>query len=40
MSTPLEVPRDILEEIYRQARREYPHECCGWLAGDRDGDLR
>ena len=37
MPTPLEVPRDILEEIYRQARREYPHECCGWLAGDRDG---
>ena len=19
--------------------REYPHECCGWLAGDRDGHL-
>ena len=33
---PLEIPRDILDEIYRQARREYPNECCGWLAGDRD----
>ena len=37
MPTPLEVPRHILEEIYREARREYPNECCGWLAGDRDG---
>ena len=37
MPTPLEVPREILEEIYRHARREYPHECCGWLAGKKDG---
>ncbi len=37
MPTPLEVPRHILEEIYRHARREYPNECCGWLAGDKDG---
>ena len=37
MPTPLEVPREILEEIYRHARREYPHECCGWLAGEKDG---
>ena len=36
MPTPLEVPRHILEEIYRQARREYPNECCGWLSGDKD----
>ncbi len=35
--TPLEVPRHILEEIYRHARREYPNECCGWLAGDKNG---
>ena len=38
MPTPLEVPRDILEAIYRQARREYPDECCGWLSGDKHGD--
>ena len=37
MTTPLQVPRDILEAIYRQARREYPDECCGWLSGDKDG---
>lgn len=37
MPTPLEVPREILEEIYRHARREYPHECCGWLAGKKNG---
>ena len=37
MPTPLEVPRHILEEIYRHARREYPNECCGWLAGEKDG---
>ena len=37
MTKPLEVPREILEEIYRQARQHYPNECCGWLAGDKDG---
>ena len=37
MPTPLEVPRHILEETYRHARREYPSECCGWLSGDKDG---
>lgn len=37
MPTPLEVPRDILEEVYNQARRQFPHECCGWLAGDKHG---
>lgn len=30
----------ILEEsfidIYRRARKEYPRECCGWLAGDEE----
>ena len=28
----------FLDAIYRHARAEYPHECCGWLAGDRDGE--
>lgn len=37
MLTPLEVPRYLLEEVYRQARSEYPRECCGWLAGDKNG---
>lgn len=35
---PIEIPRSLLEQIYRQARDEYPNECCGWLAGDKDGD--
>jgi proteasome lid subunit RPN8/RPN11 len=34
--TPLEIPRDILEEVYREARQSFPAECCGWLAGPRD----
>ena len=36
-SEPLEIPRDILEQIYRQAREVFPEECCGWLAGPPDG---
>ena len=34
---PLEIPRDILEEVYREARKAYPAECCGWLAGAKGG---
>ena len=34
--TPVEIPRGVLEEIYRAAREEFPFECCGWLAGARD----
>ena len=30
---PLEVPRRLLEQVYREARRAFPAECCGWLAG-------
>ena len=35
--TPLEIPDEILAEIYREARRAFPFECCGWLAGPADG---
>ncbi|MCH2321193.1 MAG: Mov34/MPN/PAD-1 family protein [SAR202 cluster bacterium] len=31
--TPVEVPRHLLREAYRQARNEFPAECCGWMAG-------
>ena len=31
--TPLDIPQDILAEVYREARRAFPFECCGWLAG-------
>ena len=34
---PLEIPGAILEEIYQEARRSFPAECCGWLAGPRSG---
>jgi proteasome lid subunit RPN8/RPN11 len=27
------IPADILEAIYRQAREEFPKECCGYLRG-------
>lgn len=33
---PAEIPRRVLEEVYREARRAFPAECCGWLAGPRD----
>lgn len=35
VSVPLEVPRHLLEDVYREARKSFPAECCGWLAGAR-----
>lgn len=35
--SPANIDRDILELVYRQARDEFPAECCGWLAGRKDG---
>jgi [CysO sulfur-carrier protein]-S-L-cysteine hydrolase len=32
------IPRPLLEEVYREARRAFPAECCGWLSGARSGD--
>ncbi len=34
----MKIPAEILGEVYRHAREEYPNECCGWLTGTRDGD--
>jgi proteasome lid subunit RPN8/RPN11 len=34
---PLEIPGPILAQVYAEARRAFPFECCGWLAGARDG---
>lgn len=31
--TPLEIPAEVLSEVYREARRTFPYECCGWLSG-------
>lgn len=32
---PVAIPRALLEDVYREARRAFPLECCGWLAGPR-----
>ena len=37
-SAPIEIPRELLEQVYREARRAFPLECCGWLAGDRSDE--
>ena len=34
---PLVIPADVLSQVYREARRSFPVECCGWLAGQADG---
>lgn len=36
---PVAIPDEVLAEVYRHARREFPAECCGWLAGPR-GEAR
>ena len=33
--TPLHIPRALLQQVYREARAAFPHECCGWLSGQR-----
>ena len=35
--TPLEIPGDILTQIYGEARHSFPAECCGWLSGPAQG---
>ena len=35
--TPMNVPREVLLKIYWEARHAFPAECCGWLAGPKDG---
>ena len=35
----MKIPGEILNEIYSQARAEFPNECCGWLTCPRDGDV-
>ena len=34
----MRIPKEILTEIYRHARSEFPNECCGWLTGPKGGD--
>ncbi len=33
---PVAIARKLLELVYREARKSYPAECCGWLSGPRD----
>ena len=33
---PLGIPREVLVQIYGEARAAFPEECCGWLAGPPD----
>jgi [CysO sulfur-carrier protein]-S-L-cysteine hydrolase len=41
LSTPfqLRIPREIFDALLAQAEAELPNECCGMLAGVRDGDI-
>ena len=34
---PVQIPRGVLEDAYRDARATFPAECCGWLAGTAGG---
>ena len=36
---PIEIPPEIMEEVFLEARNAYPTECCGWLSGLRDGSV-
>ena len=35
---PLAIPDDVMQRVFHEARSAFPAECCGWLAGDKDGD--
>lgn len=36
-SIQIEISRELLDAVYKDARQAYPYECCGWLAGPKDG---
>ena len=33
----LQIPPQIIEAVYREARKSFPAECCGWLSGPAGG---
>ena len=35
--TPLEIPGDVLTQIFQESRKSFPAECCGWLSGPTGG---
>lgn len=36
-ANPLQIPADIMEAVFREARKSFPSECCGWLSGPSGG---
>jgi len=34
---PVKIPHGVLEEVYKEARKAFPLECCGWLVGTQGG---
>jgi [CysO sulfur-carrier protein]-S-L-cysteine hydrolase len=34
---PVAIPAAVLAEVFAEARRAFPDECCGWLVGDAGG---
>lgn len=34
----MNIPENILAEVYLHAREDFPNEACGWLTGPRDGE--
>jgi proteasome lid subunit RPN8/RPN11 len=35
--TPIVIPTAIMKQLFAEARRAYPDECCGWLTGPAGG---
>ena len=36
--SPVTIPSSLLQAVYREARKSYPNEACGWLTGSADGN--
>ena len=39
LPTPLDIPAQVLADVYREARKAFPFECCGWLSGPTGGEI-
>lgn len=35
---PIDIPAHIMTGVFREARKAFPAECCGWLTGPAGGD--
>jgi proteasome lid subunit RPN8/RPN11 len=35
--TPVKIPDSIMKQVFAEARKAYPAECCGWLSGPKGG---